>query len=84
MNKYTVAFRMPCGKSHIINIETELGDKLQVIKQFFLTNNGYTDEKLKEAGITQDELSEYADLNLGIKIRDFIKENGECSFTAEL
>lgn len=25
MNKYTVAFRMPCGKSHIINIETELG-----------------------------------------------------------
>lgn len=26
MNKYTVAFRIPCGKSHIINIETELGD----------------------------------------------------------
>ena len=26
MNKYTVAFRMPCGKSHIIKIETELGD----------------------------------------------------------
>ena len=26
MNKYTVAFRMPCGKSHIIDIETELGD----------------------------------------------------------
>lgn len=25
MNKYTVAFRMQCGKSHIINIETELG-----------------------------------------------------------
>ena len=71
-------------EEEILNIETELGDKLQVIKQFFLTNNGYTDEKLKEAGITQDELSEYADLNLGIKIRDFIKENGECSFTAEL
>lgn len=71
-------------EEEILNIETELGDKLQVIEQFFLTNNGYTDEKLKEAGITQDELSEYADLKLGIKIRDYVKENGDCSFTAEL
>ena len=71
-------------EEEILNIETELGDKLQVIKQFFLKNNGYTDEKLTEAGITQDELSEYADLKLGIKIRDYVKENGDCSFTAEL
>jgi len=71
-------------EEEILNIETELGDKLQVIEQFFLANNGYTDEKLKEAGITQDELSEYADLKLGIKIRDYVKENRNCSFTAEL
>ena len=71
-------------EEEILNIETELGDKLEVIEQFFLANNGYTDEKLKEAGITQDELSEYADLKLGIKIRDYVKENGSCSFTAEL
>ena len=71
-------------EAEILNIETALGDKLEVIEQFFLANNGYTDEKLKEAGITQGELSEYADLKLGIKIRDCVKENSECSFTAEL
>jgi hypothetical protein len=34
--------------------------------------------------ITKEELSEYADLLLGRKIRDCIKETGCCSFTAEL
>jgi hypothetical protein len=38
---------------------------------------------LTEAGITTQELKEYADLCLGIKIRDCIKENGECRFDAE-
>jgi hypothetical protein len=28
-------------------------------------------------------LSEYADLDLGRKIRDCIKENGQCEFEAE-
>jgi len=39
---------------------------------------------LKKADITENELSEYADLKLGIKIRDCIKEIGYCSFDAEL
>ena len=38
---------------------------------------------LKEAGITEAELREYADLGLGKEIRDSIKENGQCSFEAE-
>ena len=33
---------------------------------------------------TKKLLREYADLELGIKIRDCIKENGECSFSAEM
>jgi hypothetical protein len=35
-------------------------------------------------GITSEELSDYADLGLGIKIRDCIKEFGSCSFDAEI
>ena len=31
-----------------------------------------------------EELKDYADLSLGIKIRDHIKEFGQCSFQAEL
>ena len=68
----------------IKNIEDNLGDKLQIIEKFFEGAGGYTDEMLKKEGITKGELSEYADLGLGIKIRDCIKENGECHFQAEL
>ena len=67
----------------IKNIEESLGDKLQLIEKFFEGNNGYNDKMLEEAGITQDEISEYADLGLGKKIRDCIKENGSCQFDAE-
>jgi hypothetical protein len=71
-------------EEEIKNIEEKLGDKLQVIKNFFKVNNGYNDKMLEEVGITKDELSEYADLGLGIKIRDCIKENGYCNFEGEL
>ena len=39
---------------------------------------------LTNAGISDDDLSEYADLGLGRKIRDCIKEKGYCELTAEL
>ena len=68
----------------INNIEKNLGDKLQVIEKLFEKRMGYNDQILVEAGITKDELSEYADLGLGIQIRDCMIENGECTFDAEL
>jgi len=71
-------------EEEIKNIEEKLGDKLQVIKNFFEVNNGYNDKMLEEVGITKDELSEYADLGLGIEICDCIKENGYCNFEGEL
>jgi hypothetical protein len=71
-------------ETEIKNIEDFLGDKLKIIVDFFEGNNGYNDEMLKKADITENELSEYADLKLGIKIRDCIKEIGYCSFDAEL
>jgi hypothetical protein len=70
-------------EDEIKNIEESLGDKLQVIEKFFEERNGYNDKMLEEAGITQEELSDYADLGLGKEIRDSIKENGQCSFEAE-
>lgn len=70
-------------EEEIKNIEDSLGDKLQLIEKFFEERNGYNDKMLEEAGITQDELRDYADLGLGKQIRDSIKENGQCGFTAE-
>ena len=71
-------------EKEIKNIEESLGDKLQTIENFFKDNNGYNDDMLEKAGITKDELSDYADLGLGKQIRDCIKETGQCSFEAEL
>jgi len=65
-------------------IEESLGDKLKVIKDFFNERSSYSDDMLSDIGISRQELSEYADLELGIKIRDCIKENGGCTFDAEL
>ena len=70
-------------EKEIANIETKLGDKLKVIDDFFATRSGYNDDMLAEVGISREELSEYADLGLGRKIRDCIKENGQCEFEAE-
>ena len=65
-------------------IEDNLGDKLEVMDKFFDSVDGYNNKQLEELGISRDDLSEYADLKLGIKIRDCIKENGRCMFDAEL
>ena len=70
-------------EEEIKNIEDSLGDKLAVIEKFFAEINGYNDKMLEEAGISKDELSDYADLGLGRQIRDCIKENGQCEFEAE-
>lgn len=65
-------------------IEESLGDKIQKLDDFFASVNGYRDEDIHALGITSEELSDYADLGLGIKIRDCIKEHGQCSFDAEI
>lgn len=70
-------------EQEIKNIEDTLGEKLKIIEDFFDSHNGYTNDQLTEFNITQDELSDYADLQLGRQIRDCIKETGQCSFEAE-
>lgn len=71
-------------EAEILNIETSLGDKLQVLKDLFENENGFTQNELDGADITDKEVSDYADLLIGIQIRDCINWNTECSFTAEL
>ena len=70
-------------EEEIKNIEEKLGDKLGIIDNFFKEKNGYNDKELEEAGISNAELSDYADLGLGRQIRDYLKENGQCEFEAE-
>jgi hypothetical protein len=67
----------------IKNISQENIDKLD---NFFKDVDGYNDEIMMKhdiLNIWNAYKSEYADLKLGIKIRDCIKEEGSCSFQAE-
>ena len=71
-------------EGEIKNIQETLGDKIQKLDEFFEGLDSYNDGDIEALGISKQELSDYADLGLGIKIRDYIKENGSCSFDAEL
>jgi hypothetical protein len=72
-------------EDEIKRIEDALGDKLQKLNDFFNEDRvSYSDDQMEEIGIDRHDLSEYADLELGIKIRDCIKEEGSCNFKAEL
>ena len=64
-------------------IENKLGNKIKILDDFFKNNAFYNKKQIEDLGISQDELSDYADLGLGKQIRDCIKENGYCSFQAE-
>lgn len=71
------------------SIKDFLGDKIEKLDEFYKNDRLYcTDEDVSNyLGVSLKEirniLTEYADYELGIKIRDAIKENGSCYFTAE-
>jgi hypothetical protein len=83
LNYYFSEENLEDVEEEIQNIEEALGDKVRIIDEFFASRESYNDEALEEAGISKHELSEYADLQLGKKIRDCIKEDGQCEFEAE-
>jgi hypothetical protein len=68
----------------IERIEETLGENKKIIEDFFSSRESYSSNELIQIGITQDILGEYANLKLGIQIRDCILENGTCSFEAEI
>ena len=76
-------------EDEINSIIKSLGKYKDLLDKFFNENNAYSDKQLSDhLQVDEKEIEEllrdYADLELGIKIRDCIKENGECSFSAEM
>ena len=60
---------------------------LAKLKEFFDSCNGYNGQMLEKAGLLElwnNCKEDYADYELGCKIRDCIIEQGHCEFTAEL
>ena len=55
------------------------------VEEFFKKSGGtWTDEAVKVAGLTPQDLSDCADYRLGKAIADCLEEEGYCSFTAEV
>lgn len=70
--------------AEIKNIEDKLGVKKTIIDKFLADSNmGWNEKMLADALITRAELEDYADLELGKKIRDCVVNMGSCSFDAE-
>jgi len=57
---------------------------LTKIDKFFENRTSYNDEMLEEAGITRDQLSEYADYKLGKQILDCLEKTGQCNFWGQI
>ena len=80
---------LPNIEQGLKEIKETLGEYFQKMEDFFKSVDYYNDEELAEAiGVEVEDaryyLREYADYQLGEKIRDYVIEHGECDFTAEL
>ncbi len=68
-----------------INEQLELLEpSFKKVEKFFEGKNSWNTKDQEEAGISSQEMSDYADYVLGKKIKDCIIEQGDCSFEAEL
>ena len=70
------------------NIASSLGINLILLHKFFKENTTYTGKKLAEhlkieLDDAQKMLKDYADFELGLKIAESVRTNGQCEFTAE-
>tara|TARA_R110002049_G_scaffold170715_5_gene337341 strand:- start:84 stop:446 length:363 start_codon:yes stop_codon:yes gene_type:complete len=79
-------------EDELVTLKSEL-EKLKpnydVVNDFFEKRrseglNCYSQDDLKNSFITEQMISDYADYNLGKKIKDCIEEQGSCRFSAEL
>ena len=68
-----------------INEELEsLEESFKKVEKFFEDKDSWNSKQQEEAGISDQEISDYADYRLGVQIRDCILEQGYCEFEAEL
>lgn len=71
-------------EEEISNIISNLGDKKIKLQEIYDGDQSFNKEKLALSNITEKDLEDFADLLLGIQIRDCIIEKGYCNFDAEL
>jgi len=76
-------------EGHIPDIEQglkKLSDRtdMKKCKEYFKANQFYQVSHASDNGISEDNIRDYADYELGKEILDCVVKNGQCSFEAEL
>jgi len=60
---------------------------IEKVDKMFNEKSGYNDKIKKEFGVSEKDLSEYADYEIGMQLKEFFDENpdcDECRFDAEI
>ena len=83
INYYYETEDLPALEAELKVIEDSMGDQMEVYEAFFSKGRGYNDKILGEEGIDRKHLSDYADYKFAERVRDYVKEHGECSFEVE-
>lgn len=84
---YTNYVQYYFDEEHLDTINEELEELQEAhdkVAKFFENRDTWNNEERDKAGLTQQDMSDYADYVLGKKIKDCIIEQGYCSFDAEL
>ena len=84
---YTNDIQYYFDESHLETINEELEELQEAydkVAKFFENRDSWNDKERDEAGLTTQDMSDYADYVLGKKIKDCIIEQGSCSFEAEI
>ena len=74
---------------HLELVQKELDEieskiDLAKLKKFFHTFSEYDNKMLQEAGITKEDVRDYADYQLGKQIEESLQACGQCCFDAEI
>ena len=75
------------NEEHLPIIKKELEsmeESFKKVEEFFKDRDSWSTQDEEDAGLSKQEMSDYADYRLGVQIRDCILENGYCEFEAEL
>ena len=79
---------LPQIKKELTKIKKTIGsENFKKLQDFFKKVNGYNDKILTEHGVLEiwnQHKEDYADYILGEKIKNYLKDNYDCQFQAEL
>lgn len=80
VNYYFTDEHIPTIKKELAKLEKDF----KKVDLFFEGRDSWSNKDQKDAGISEKEMSNYADYQLGHNILTCLEQNGSCSFEAEL